>query len=193
MSRLETWKLAGHLRLEVSNQIWLFERTGPITIAERSDFVHDKIISNWSDIAHHFRYRELLGDSLQLLFVNQVRGTPIGNLPICNTCRRDIDRGIQCSVDGPDVFNPKVPFPICCNPSQLEIPFDSIELLYDEVSFSNIFWKHGHKKEMENYQPKGQVQCTSVSQGLELSYSVFYMLKPNGIIFHGHQQQPLQI
>ncbi len=79
---------------------------------------------------------------MQLLFVNQARGTPIGNLPICNSCRSEIDGGIKCYVDGPDVFDPMVPFSICCNPSQLETLFDSIELQYDKASFSKTYFEN---------------------------------------------------
>ncbi len=125
----------------VTNQIRLFEWIGPVTISGTPDFVHDIMISEWCDISHHFSYREFTSNSLQLLFVNQVRGTPIGNLPICNTCRSEIDGGIQCSVDGPDLFIPIVPFPICCNPSQLETLFDSIGHWYDDVPFSKTYFK----------------------------------------------------
>ncbi len=87
-----------------------------------------------------------MGDSLQLLFVNQVRGIPIGNLPICNTCRSEVDGGIQCSVDGPDLFNPTVLFPVCCNQSQLETLFDSIELRCDEVPFFKTYFENMNVK-----------------------------------------------
>jgi len=95
---------------------------------------------------------------LQLLFVNQVRGIPIGNLPLCNTCRSEVDGGIQCLVDGPDLFNPMVQFPICCNPSQLEILFDSIKLWYNEVPFSKTYFKNMNTKNADGkYQQKSQV------------------------------------
>ncbi len=111
-----------------------------------TNFFHDKIVSECSDISHHFSYREFSANSLQLLFVNRVRGTPIGNLLICNTCRSEIDDGIQCSVDGPDVFDPIVWFPICCNPSQLETLFDLIKLWYDEVPFSKTYLENTNIK-----------------------------------------------
>ncbi len=122
--------------LNVSNQIQLFEWIGPVTKSGTPDFVHDK-----SDIAHHFSYKEFSGDTLQLLFVNQFRGTPICNLLIWNTCRSEVDGGTQCLNDDPDLFNPIVLFPICCNPSQLETLFDSIGHWYDDVPFSKTYFK----------------------------------------------------
>ncbi len=97
------------------------------------------MISDWSDIAHHFIYKVFSGDSVELLFVNQVRGIPIRNLDISNNCRNEVDGGIQCSVDGPDVFKPIVPIPSRKNHSELENLFDSIELQYDEVPFSKSY------------------------------------------------------
>ncbi len=79
---------------------------------------------------------------MKLLFVNQVRGTPIGNIMICNTSGSEVDGGIQCSNDGPDVFNLKVLFPIQCNPSQLETLLDSIKLWYDDVPFSKTYFEN---------------------------------------------------
>ncbi len=77
-----------------------------------------------------------------MLFFNQIRGTPIGNILICNICRSEVDGGIQCSNDGPDIFNPIVLFPTCCNPSQLETLFDSIKLWYDDVPFSKTYFEN---------------------------------------------------
>ena len=132
--------------LSTSKEILLFEWTGPVTKSGVPDFVHKKIISEWSDIAHHFHYKSFSIDSVQLLFVNQVRGILIGNLNISNNCRNEVDGGIQCSVDGPDLFNPTVPKPSCKNQSELEKLFDSIELQYDEVPFSKTYFENGNLK-----------------------------------------------
>ncbi len=44
------------------------------------------------------------------------------------------------SKNGPlDVFHPRVPYPICSNPSKLKISFDSVKLQYDEVQFLFFF------------------------------------------------------
>ncbi len=48
--------------LNISKQIRLFEWIGPVTESGIPDFVHNKIISEWSDIAHHFIYKVFLGD-----------------------------------------------------------------------------------------------------------------------------------
>ena len=141
----QSWRLgilqAIHV-LNTSKQILLFEWIGPVTELGMPDFVHDKIISDWSDIAHHFIYKVFSCDSVELLFVNQVRGIPIGNLPISDNCRSEVDGGIQCSVDGPDVFKPTVPIPSWKNHSELENLFDSIELQYDEVPFSKTYFEN---------------------------------------------------
>ncbi len=72
--------------LNTSKQILLFEWIRSVMESGIPDFVHNKMISDWSDIAHHFIYKEFLCDSVELLFVNQVRGIPIGNLPISVFC-----------------------------------------------------------------------------------------------------------
>ncbi len=40
-----------------------------------------------------------------------------------------MDGGVQCSVNGPDLFDPIVLYPICCNPFPLETLCDSINFV----------------------------------------------------------------
>ncbi len=99
------------------------------------------MISEWSNISQHFNYRKFSVDSLQLLFLNQIGVTSIGNLPISKTYRSELDGGIQCSVAGPDMFHPRVPlYPIHSTPSRLNITFNSVKLGYDEVQFCKTYF-----------------------------------------------------
>ncbi len=131
--------------LDSRSQIKLFEWIGPINNPGTLDFVHEKIISEWSKISCHFEYQIFSANAIQLLFLNQIRGTAIGNFSISKTCKSEIDHGIQCSIEGPDVFSPSVPFPVC-KPSELEVNFDSSKLQNDEVLFSKAYYKNLNKK-----------------------------------------------
>jgi len=48
-------------------------------------------------------------DDLELYFVNQVHGISIRLESICDSTQSEVDRGVQCSRYGPELFSPKVP------------------------------------------------------------------------------------
>ncbi len=122
--------------LDYTNQIKLFGWIGPVNNAEKPNNVHGKIISESSDISQHFNNQEFSADSLQVLLLNQTRGTPIGNLSLSKTCRSEIDSGIQCSVEGSDLFHSRVLlYPICNKYSRLNISFNSLELDMMQCNF----------------------------------------------------------
>ncbi len=63
----------------------VFEWTGRVSSPGIPEFVNREMIVRWSDISSHFSLREFSPDELELVFVNQVRGIPIGNNPISNS------------------------------------------------------------------------------------------------------------
>ncbi len=91
-------------------------------------------------ITLNFDYHEFSADELQLLFPYQVRDTPIGSFPISKSCRSEIDSGIQYFIEGPEVFDLRVPYQVC-DPTEYDFNFDPVKLHYDEVRFSKTFYE----------------------------------------------------
>ncbi len=86
----------------------LFKWTGRVSSPGFPEFVSWNENVEWSDISFHFTLQELSPDGMELVFVNQVRGIPIGNDPISDNTRNSRDSGIQCSSSGPNIFSPQI-------------------------------------------------------------------------------------
>mmetsp|Transcript_12308 Transcript_12308/g.26192 ORF Transcript_12308/g.26192 Transcript_12308/m.26192 type:complete len:567 (+) Transcript_12308:899-2599(+) len=65
--------------------------------------------SSWQDIESHFSLQNYFLLDIEIVFINQIRGTSIRMEPICSTTTNVIDGGVQCSRVGPDLFSPMVP------------------------------------------------------------------------------------
>ncbi len=144
------WKLgiiSGIFPLNDPPVVNMFEWTGDLAIFGVPKFVSGKLNISWSEILDHFSFREFHPDEVEILFVNQIRGIPIGNNPICPTTRNEIDGGFQCSSAGPDIFKPDLP-----NPFQKRyrncFDFESIKLCDSSEFFSRLFIKP--KKKIDN-------------------------------------------
>ncbi len=84
-------------------------------------------------------------EDIEKQFLNQIRGTSIGNNPICSTCMSEIDGGVQCSLNEPDVFQPQDPVPIM--PSKIsKIDFNSIQISNERMDFTNTYMKDLKRK-----------------------------------------------
>ncbi len=62
----------------------------------------------WDNIKSHFSMESHFLNDIELVFVNQVLGKSIRNVPICDTTTSAVDDAIQCSLFGPDVFSPSI-------------------------------------------------------------------------------------
>ncbi len=87
----------------------IFVWSGTLEIPGTPTFAAGHNSKKWSDVDQHFNLISFGTDDIELKFVNQVSGIPIGNKPICLSVRNVIDGGLQSSIFGPDVFDPEVP------------------------------------------------------------------------------------
>ncbi len=74
-----------------------------------------------------------------------------------------IDGGIQCTIDGPDVFHPKVLYPIPSNPSRLNSSFNLLELGYNDLKFLKTYYSNMNmKRRMININQRVQLDALKV-------------------------------
>ncbi len=66
-------------------------------------------VQEWTDLSHHFQLEKLETEEIELLFIYQVCGIPIGNKPICSSIKNVVNGGMQSSKFGPDVFDSDIP------------------------------------------------------------------------------------
>ncbi len=116
----------------------LLEWTGGVSDTGVPSFASPKFIETWDDISSHFTLREIDPGNVEIVFLNQVRGIPIGNNPVSENTRNCSDGGIQCSSDGPDIFSPNVPT-FSRNDNRSRFSFDSVQIGVDDVAFSDVF------------------------------------------------------
>ncbi len=90
----------------------------------------------WSKILRHFTLCEFHQKVIELHFVNQVRGIPIGNHLICPTTRNEKDGKFQCLPLEPDVFKPKLPSPFRIS-NGINFNFDTGQLRHLEECLLN--------------------------------------------------------
>ncbi len=135
------WKL-GIVRsifpMNVPPAIDLFEWTGGVSDTGVPSFASLKFIEKWDDVSSHFTLREFDPKNVESVFLNQVRGIPIGNNPVSENMRNCSDGGIQCSSSGPDIFSPSVPS-FSRNDNRSTFSFDSVRIGGDDVAFSDAF------------------------------------------------------
>ncbi len=62
----------------------------------------------WDNIKSHFSMESHFLNEIEPVFVNQVLGKSIRNVPICETTTSAVDGAIRCSLFGPDVFSPSI-------------------------------------------------------------------------------------
>ncbi len=108
------WKLAVISRIFTMNDlpvVGLFNWTGTVASIGVPKFAVRNTINAWSKISGNFTLHGFHPKDIELLFVNQIRGIPIGNCHFCPTTRNVKDRGFQCLSLGPDAFKPKPPSP----------------------------------------------------------------------------------
>lgn len=74
----------------------IFEWAGPVITHRISGFAQERFLSKWEDSATHFMFWMFSPSDIEMLFLNQIRGIPIGNETICSTCRSEIGGGVHC-------------------------------------------------------------------------------------------------
>ncbi len=87
--------------------VWLFCWNGAISSIGMPAFSSNHPVE-WDDIKSHFSLESHFLNDIELVFVNQVCGKSIRNVPICETTSSAADGAIQCSLFGPDVFSPSI-------------------------------------------------------------------------------------
>ncbi len=118
----------------------MFEWTGALASFGVPEFVSRKLLISCSEISNHFSFCEFHPEDVKILFVNQIRGIPIGNNPISLTTRNEIDGRFQCSSAGHDVFKPALPSPFQKR-SRNCFDFETIKLRVSSESLSRLFIK----------------------------------------------------
>lgn len=133
------WKLAVisglfNMRNDGRDLLEFFEWTGTVTYPGIPDCFFCK---SWEEMKSHFVKKEVFVSTIkEAFFVNQVRGkTPIDAI-ICPHTQNDVDKGLQCSPLGPDIwsFVPKPKFN-----KALGITFEDCRLQECDTGHSNLF------------------------------------------------------
>jgi len=128
----------GIFPMNIPPAIDLFEWVGPLQCFGTPKFASIHEIKCWSEISAHFLLREFNANDIEFIFVNQIRGIPIGNSPISPSTRNKSDGGIQCSSSGPDVFSPQIQSPFQ-NHARVTFKFDRLKLKETSFQQSNIY------------------------------------------------------
>jgi hypothetical protein len=88
--------------------VYLSEWTGPI---ERPGLPKLFKCKSYDEMIPHLTRRCLSLDDIELVFVNQIRGGTILNIPINTRTRNLVDGGIQCLPTGSDIIDQSIIFP----------------------------------------------------------------------------------
>ncbi len=124
--------------MNVPPAIDLFEWVGPVRCCGNPKFASIHELKCWSKISTYFLLREFNANDIELIFVNQIRGIPIGNSPISPSTRNKSNGGIQCSSSGPDIFSLQISSPFQ-NLARVCFKFDKLKLKETLFQQSKIY------------------------------------------------------
>ena len=98
-----------YLNNDGTDCVHLLEWSGPVTTHGSPAFYNT---NSWDDFAEHFTRQSLPLHSIELYYVNKVRGNAFESLPISDATRSETDKGIQCNPSGPDRVPNSINIPV---------------------------------------------------------------------------------